>query len=157
MRFGAAYNMLKSASLKRFCSTLPSLISSAELRTALRQPQPPLCLDASWHMPTSGREARREFEDAHLPGSALHAYNINQISYYYIKKNHPQHPILTPPSSPNHRRYRARFWDIGAISDQRSDLPHMMTDAATLHDVLERFGVTNHTNIVVYDNAGMMR
>lgn len=55
----------------------------AEALGALRagQPQParPLqLLDASWYLPKLGRDARREFEERHIPGAAF--FDIDQCS-----------------------------------------------------------------------------
>jgi thiosulfate/3-mercaptopyruvate sulfurtransferase len=35
-------------------------------------------IDASWHMPAAGRNARREFEDGHIPGAVF--FDIDQIA-----------------------------------------------------------------------------
>ena len=76
-------------------------------------------LDASWHMPASGRNARAEFANCRIPG--------------------------------------ARFFDIDAISDQDTDLPHMLPDAQLFAThVNERLGIADDTRIVVYDNSPLL-
>jgi thiosulfate/3-mercaptopyruvate sulfurtransferase len=50
----------------------------------------------------------------------------------------------------------AVFWDIDAIADPDSSLPHMMPDEATFEAHMNILGVSNDQHIVVYDNVSMM-
>ena len=50
----------------------------------------------------------------------------------------------------------AVFWDIDAISDPGSSLPHMLPDDKTFAAHMERLGISNGDHVVVYDNIGMM-
>jgi thiosulfate/3-mercaptopyruvate sulfurtransferase len=50
----------------------------------------------------------------------------------------------------------AVFWDIDAIADPNSSLPHMMPDEATFEQYMKTLGVSNDQHIVVYDNVSMM-
>jgi len=93
-----------------------TLVSTGWLAQHLADPDLRL-LDASWHMPGSGRDARAEYEAAHLPG--------------------------------------ARFFDIDAISDQRSALPHMAPPPEKFISRMRAMGVGDGHQVVVYDSAGL--
>lgn len=72
-------------------------------------------LDASWHMPASGRDARAEHRAAHIPG--------------------------------------ARFFDIDAISDTRSALPHMAPTAEHFTAAVRALGIGDGQQVVIYDDS----
>lgn len=72
-------------------------------------------IDASWHMPATGRDARAEYEAAHIPG--------------------------------------ARFFDIDAIADSRSPLPHMAPPPEMFISRLRAMGIGDGHQVVVYDNS----
>lgn len=58
-----------------------ALVSAQWVAEALRTPragQPLQLLDASWYLPKLGRDARREFEERHIPGAAF--FDIDQCS-----------------------------------------------------------------------------
>ncbi|MBK8005093.1 MAG: 3-mercaptopyruvate sulfurtransferase [Gemmatimonadetes bacterium] len=55
----------------------PPFMSTAELAARLGDPGV-VVLDASWYMPQSGRDARAEFEAAHLPGARF--FDLDQVS-----------------------------------------------------------------------------
>ena len=74
-------------------------------------------LDASWHMPDSGRDARAEFEAGHIPG--------------------------------------ARFFEIDAISDDQSSLPHMAPPVEKFVSRMRAMGVGDGHRVVVYDSHGL--
>jgi thiosulfate/3-mercaptopyruvate sulfurtransferase len=73
--------------------------------------------DASWYLPASGRNARAEYEAAHIPG--------------------------------------AMFFDIDAISDQTSDLPHMLPDPTAFASSVKKLGLGDADLVVFYDGAGI--
>lgn len=50
----------------------------------------------------------------------------------------------------------AVFWDIDAIADPASSLPHMMPDEATFEQHMNTLGISNDHHVVVYDNVSMM-
>ncbi|KAL7751288.1 hypothetical protein RI367_003147 [Sorochytrium milnesiophthora] len=58
---------------------LPKLVSAGQLSQALKSPSARAIkiLDGSWHMPTSGRDAKAEFRNAHLPGAQF--FGIDDI------------------------------------------------------------------------------
>jgi len=72
-------------------------------------------LDASWYLPTMGRDAKAEYAAGHITG--------------------------------------ARFFDIDDISDQRSELPHMMPPVEKFISRLRAIGVGDGHQVVVYDVA----
>lgn len=49
----------------------------------------------------------------------------------------------------------AVFWDIDAICDPDSALPHMLPDETAFADHAGRLGISNDDHVVVYDNSGM--
>ncbi len=49
----------------------------------------------------------------------------------------------------------ARFFDIDAISDQSSSLPHMVPTAEAFSRSVEGLGISNESKIVVYDAQGL--
>ena len=49
----------------------------------------------------------------------------------------------------------AAFFDIDAIADHSSDLPHMLPGATLFSEEVGRLGVGNDDTIVVYDGAGL--
>lgn len=74
-------------------------------------------LDGSCHMAGSGRDARAEYEAAHIPG--------------------------------------ARFFDIDAISDPRSTLPHMAPPPEMFISRMRAMGVGDGHQVVIYDNSDL--
>jgi thiosulfate/3-mercaptopyruvate sulfurtransferase len=72
-------------------------------------------IDASWHMPAAGRDARAEYQAAHIPD--------------------------------------ARFFDIDAVSDKRSALPHMAPPPEMFISRIRAMGIGDGQQIVIYDNS----
>ena len=50
----------------------------------------------------------------------------------------------------------AVFFDIDAIADKASPLPHMLPDAATFAAAVGELGIGNDSRVIVYDAHGMM-
>ncbi|PPR11416.1 MAG: 3-mercaptopyruvate sulfurtransferase [Alphaproteobacteria bacterium MarineAlpha11_Bin1] len=50
----------------------------------------------------------------------------------------------------------AVFWDIDAISDPNTQLPHMMPDEAIFEGHMRELGIGSEHHIIVYDNVKMM-
>ena len=91
-----------------------TLVSTEWLAAHLDDPDLRI-IDASWHMPAAGRDARAEYEAAHIPG--------------------------------------ARFFDIDAIADSRSPLPHMAPQPELFISRLRVMGIGDGHQVVVYDNS----
>jgi thiosulfate/3-mercaptopyruvate sulfurtransferase len=95
--------------------TLPALVSTEWLagrlgRDGLR------VLDASWYLPTSGRDARAEYLAGHLPG--------------------------------------ALFFDLDAVSDPATSLPHMLPSSDAFARAMGALGLQDGDDLVVYDGSG---
>ncbi|MBY6067317.1 3-mercaptopyruvate sulfurtransferase [Leisingera aquaemixtae] len=93
-----------------------TLVSTEWLAAHLKDPDLRV-LDASWYLPQQERDAKAEYEAAHIPG--------------------------------------ARFFDIDEISDNRSDLPHMVPPVEKFMSKLRAMGVGDGHQVVVYDGAGL--
>lgn len=91
-----------------------TLVSTDWLAAHLSDPDLRI-IDASWHMPAAGRDARAEYEAAHIPG--------------------------------------ARFFDIDAIADTRSPLPHMAPPPEIFISRLRAMGIGDGHQVVVYDDS----
>ncbi|MFS8038153.1 3-mercaptopyruvate sulfurtransferase [Xanthobacter sp. AM11] len=74
-------------------------------------------VDASWHMPGTGRSGATEYLEQHVPG-AVH-------------------------------------FDIDAIADRASPLPHMLPDAHSFAVAMGAMGIGDGLRIVVYDSVGL--
>jgi thiosulfate/3-mercaptopyruvate sulfurtransferase len=75
-------------------------------------------VDGTWHMPQAGRDARAEFEAAHIPGAV--------------------------------------FFDIDAIADRTTTLPHMLPSAEAFGAAVGALGIGNGQRVVVYDVRGVV-
>ena len=91
-----------------------TLVSTEWLAKHLNDPDLRI-LDASWHMPASGRDGRAEYNAAHIPG--------------------------------------ARFFDIDAISDKQSELPHMAPPVEMFISRMRAMGIGDGHQVVIYDNS----
>jgi thiosulfate/3-mercaptopyruvate sulfurtransferase len=91
-------------------------VSPHELET-LRSSSEILILDASWHMPATGKDAYEDYLKEHIPGAV--------------------------------------FFDIDAISDKKTDLPHMLPSAEFFSHAMSKLGLTNESHAVVYDILGL--
>ena len=94
-----------------------TLVSTGWLADRLGDPDVVL-LDASWHLPGSGRDADAEFRAAHLPG--------------------------------------AQRFDIDALSDPDSPLPHMAPRPVAFQDAARAWGVRARGQVVAYDAVGLL-
>lgn len=90
------------------------LISPADLAGRLGRVT---VLDASWHMPDTGRDPDAEFRAAHIPGAL-------------------------------------RF-DIDAIADQSSPLPHTLPSPEDFAAAVSALGIGDDTEVVAYEAAGV--
>ncbi|MCW2273616.1 3-mercaptopyruvate sulfurtransferase [Rhodoblastus acidophilus] len=74
-------------------------------------------VDASWHLPATGRNGAEEFLAQHIP-HAVH-------------------------------------FDIDAIADTTTNLPHMLPDAIAFSAAVRKLGIGDGMKIVVYDSVGL--
>ncbi|MBR9837156.1 MAG: 3-mercaptopyruvate sulfurtransferase [Salipiger thiooxidans] len=93
-----------------------TLVSTDWLAKHLKDPDLRV-LDASWFLPGSDRDAKAEYEAAHIPG--------------------------------------ARFFDLDDVSDNRSELPHMVPPVEKFMSRMRALGVGDGHQIVVYDSQGI--
>jgi thiosulfate/3-mercaptopyruvate sulfurtransferase len=89
------------------------LVTAAWLRAATGI----IVFDASFYLPTEGKDPHALFAAGHIPG--------------------------------------AKFFDIDAISDPGTGLPHMLPSPADFARMVGALGVTNTARIVVYDQRGI--
>lgn len=73
-------------------------------------------VDASWYLPAQKRDARGEYDEAHIPG--------------------------------------AIFFDLDAVVDPDSDLPHMLPRPGIFAQNIGAMGISADDTIVVYDGPG---
>ena len=92
------------------------LVSTEWLAAHLAEPNIRIA-DASWYLPQAGRNARAEYEAAHIPGAV--------------------------------------FFDIDALSDQNTTLPHMLPDAVAFSSGMRKLGIGDSHFVVFYDGAGI--
>ena len=92
------------------------LVSTDWLAAHLAQPDIRVA-DASWYLPQAGRNARAEYEAAHIPGAV--------------------------------------FFDIDALSDQKTALPHMLPDPVVFSSAVRKLGIGDSDLVVFYDGAGI--
>jgi thiosulfate/3-mercaptopyruvate sulfurtransferase len=96
--------------------TLPALAGTDWLAAHLGAPDLRV-VDGSWHMPQTGRDARAEFAEAHVPGAV--------------------------------------FFDIDAIADRATALPHMLPPAAEFSRAAGALGIGDGDRVIVYDTRGV--
>jgi thiosulfate/3-mercaptopyruvate sulfurtransferase len=73
-------------------------------------------LDASWYLPSAGRDPRAEYAAGHIPG--------------------------------------ALFFDLDAVSDPATALPHMLPHADAFARAMTELGLHDEDDLVVYDGSG---
>ena len=79
---------------------------------------PLVLLDGSFFLPNQHRNAKAEYQQAHLPG--------------------------------------AQFFDIDAIADRASPLPHMLPSPEEFAEAVGKLGIANDTLVVAYDSNFFM-
>ena len=95
---------------------IASLVTTDWLAAHLGQPNLRIA-DASWYLPTVGRNPRAEYEAGHIPGAV--------------------------------------FFDIDAISDKTTTLPHMLPDAIHFASHMRKLGIGDADTVIFYDGAGI--
>jgi thiosulfate/3-mercaptopyruvate sulfurtransferase len=92
------------------------LVTTAWLADHLDAPDI-VVVDGSYYLPTTKRDARQEYLDAHIPGAV--------------------------------------FFDVEAIADRTTDLPHMLPSGEAFSSAMRDLGIGDGQTIVVYDGAGL--
>ena len=99
-------------------SALPDVLVSTEwLAAHLGEPDLKV-VDATFYLPHLGRDARAEFEQAHLPGAV--------------------------------------FFDIDAIADHATALPHMLPETGAFADAVGALGIGTGDRVVAYGAPGLI-
>jgi thiosulfate/3-mercaptopyruvate sulfurtransferase len=96
--------------------SMPPLVTTEWLRGELGATDLRI-YDASWYLPTEGRDARALYREMHIPG--------------------------------------AQLFDIDAIADTDSTLPHMVPGTARFERLAGALGIGNDTRVVFYDQKGV--
>jgi thiosulfate/3-mercaptopyruvate sulfurtransferase len=94
-----------------------SIVSTEWLGERLGHPDLRI-LDATYHLPHLKRDARTEYESAHIPGAV--------------------------------------FFDIDAIADKNTSLPHMLPPPGEFAAAVGALGIGDDTFVVAYDTYGLM-
>ena len=92
------------------------LVSTQWLQDHLDAPDI-VVVDGSYYLPAMKRNAREEYQAAHIPGAV--------------------------------------FFDIDAICDHSTDLPHMLPAPAAFSSAMRALGIGDGLSIVVYDGIGL--
>jgi len=93
-----------------------ALVDTAWVAAHLDDPKVRI-VDASWHLPPTGRNGHDEYREAHIPG--------------------------------------AIYFDIDAISDPDTTLPHMMPTAEAFSAAVGGLGIANNHRVIAYDSEGL--
>jgi thiosulfate/3-mercaptopyruvate sulfurtransferase len=106
----------RSASCGNLLMAHENFVSTAWLAAHLGEPNLAV-IDASWHLPPTGRVGAAEFRLGHIPGAV--------------------------------------FFDIDAIADTTSGLPHMLPKARQFAEAMTALGLGDGMSFVVYDALGL--
>ncbi|MEO8882824.1 MAG: 3-mercaptopyruvate sulfurtransferase [Devosia sp.] len=91
-------------------------VSTEWLAEHLKKPDVAI-VDASWYLPTAGRDAHAEYLAGHIPGAV--------------------------------------FFDIDAIADRTTTLPHMLPTPPDFAKMVGALGIGDGMTIVIYDEPGL--
>ena len=94
----------------------PPLVSAAWLASRLGQADI-VVVDATWYLPSVGRDADAEYRSAHVPGAVR--------------------------------------LDWTAVSDDSTDLPHMLPPPGRFGAAMESLGIGPEHHVIVYDGTGV--
>ncbi|MBX2855877.1 MAG: 3-mercaptopyruvate sulfurtransferase [Rhodobacteraceae bacterium] len=117
-----------------------TLVSAKWLQDHLAAPDVRV-LDGSWHLPTTGRDAKAEFLERHIPGSAF--FDIDDIS-----NEHSALPHMFPPME----KFVSRIRKLGVGDGHRI----IVYDTAGLHSAARvwlMFRYFGHKDIAVLDGG----
>tara|TARA_A100001388_G_scaffold210944_1_gene161504 strand:+ start:3546 stop:4412 length:867 start_codon:yes stop_codon:yes gene_type:complete len=83
----------------------------------------------------------KNLDEIKIIDCSWHMPNINRNGYEEYLKNHIENAI---------------FFDLDNNSNQKTDLPHMLTDIINWEKIISNMGINNNDNIVIYDNSDVL-
>ena len=117
-----------------------ALVSTDWLADHLNAPD--VCIvDASWHMPNAGRNARAEFEAAHIPGAVY--FDIDEI-------NDEGNPL--PHMLPSPEKFSSRMRKMG-LGDGNRIVVYDSTGVSAAARVWWMFRVFGHEDVALLDGG----
>lgn len=123
---------------------MSSLITATTLATLLRDPEPPLIFDASWHMP-GDRDARKEFNEKHIAGA--HFFDLDA----FCEPNHPLPNML----SKNPEHFATQLNLLGIHPKQKI----VFYDNSVFHTACRAYWILtiagHHPNLLFILNGGL--
>jgi len=81
------------------------------------------------------------------------ALNIKLVDGSFVLPGSAENPYQNYHTK---RMEHAHFFDIKEISDQQSDLPHMLPSADHFASVMSRLGISHEDTLVIYGQSGMV-
>ena len=117
-----------------------TLVSTDWLAVHLRDPDLRL-LDASWHMPGSGRDARAEYTAAHIPGARF--FDIDEIA---------DHRSTLPHMAPPPEKFISRMRAMG-VGDGHQVVVYDSTGIFSAARVWWTFRLMGKTDVAVLDGG----
>ena len=116
------------------------IVSTAWVEERLRDPDLRL-LDASWHMPGSGRDARAEYDAAHLPGARF--FDIDDIA---------DHRSALPHMAPPVEKFMSRMRAMG-VGDGHQVVVYDTTGIFSAPRVWWTFRLMGRRDVAVLDGG----
>lgn len=120
--------------------TVSPLVSTAWLAERLGSPDIRI-VDASWHFPQAGRNARAEYEDAHIPGAVF--FDIDEIADLNSGLPH-----MMPPAD----KFASRVQKLG-IGDGSTIVAYDAHGILSSARVWWMFRAMGHQNVFVLDGG----
>ena len=117
-----------------------TLVSARWLKDHLDDPDLRL-LDASWHMPSEGRDARAEYEGRHLPGARF--FDIDEIS---------DHRSDLPHMAPETEKFMSRVRKLG-VGDGHQVVVYDTAGLFSAPRVWWLFKLMGHDDVAVLDGG----
>lgn len=120
--------------------TISPLVSTTWLHERLGSPDIRI-VDASWHLPSANRNARAEFEDAHIPGAVF--FDIDEIADLNSGLPH-----MLPPAE----KFASRVRNLG-IGDGTTVVAYDAYGILSAARVWWMFRAMGHLNVFVLDGG----
>jgi thiosulfate/3-mercaptopyruvate sulfurtransferase len=146
-RLAGTRTLMLSRSVSSTAARPVSLVTPAELHKLLsskNEEDHPCVLDASWHMPGSGRQPFQEYRKKRIEGAAFWdvCVWIPHRSGGAIRADH-RHLVFCAAC----RDQIASKSDVG--------VPHNMPSVSQFEDACSRLGIKRDSHVIVYDTVGV--